>query len=658
MKGNVIVALVVGAALGFVVGKATTKSSDDGKTPETAIPAPPSRAEAAKPAEAPPARPTEDPNAVYKMSLGDSPSWGSPSAKVTVVEGTDFQCPFCSRANATLKQIKSTYGDKDLRVVIKQNPLPFHPYAHLAAEAALAADEQGKYWALHDKLFDNNQALDRPNLEKYAQEVGLDMNRFRAVLDQQKFKERIEAEQRQLQSVGAGGTPAFFVNGRKIVGAQPFSAFKQIIDEEMKKAEAMIARGVPAKAIYDEIQKGASTSPVMLPSAPSPDAAAAKPEEPPAVQKIEVPSYSPFTGPKHAKVTIVEFSDFQCPFCSRGAQAIHEVISSYPKDVKVVFRHQPLPFHSNAMPAAKAAMAAAKQGKFFEMHDKLFANQNDLSPAKIEGYAQELKLNMAKLKADMESSEIADQIRKDSEYGTKVGANGTPTFFVNGRIFVGAKPFAELKSVIDQEIARADELMKSGVKLADIYDTITSTAPPPAPEKPHVALQAGNAPVIGSREAPVQVFVFSDFQCPFCSRAVGTVKQIEQTYGKKVAVYFKQYPLPFHDKAGLAAEAALAAHEQGKFWLMHDKLFENQSALDRPDLERYARELGLDMAKFKTALDSGKLKDQIKKDQEQGSSANVEGTPSFVVNGKLIVGAQPFDQFKTVIDEELSKVKK
>jgi protein-disulfide isomerase len=170
-----------------------------------------------------------------------------------------------------------------------------------------------------------------------------------------------------------------------------------------------------------------------------------------------------------------------------------------------------------------------------------------------------------------------------------------------------------------------------------------------------VAVDTSGAPVKGPRNAPVQIVAFSDFQCPFCSRVNPTMEQIEKAYENKVAIYFKQYPLPFHDKAPLAAEAALAAHEQGKFWQMHDKLFGNQQALDRASLENYAQELGLDMAKFKSALDTGKFKDQVQKDLAQGSSAGVNGTPSFVINGKLLVGAQPFDEFKKMIDAELAK---
>src|SRR6185312_10750016 len=175
------------------------------------------------------------------------------------------------------------------------------------------------------------------------------------------------------------------------------------------------------------------------------------------------------------------------------------------------------------------------------------------------------------------------------------------------------------EKIIDDEIKEADALIKKGTPLKDVYTKRieTAAAAAPAPSAPSADsndkydVKVGDAPVKGPASAPVTVVAFSDFQCPFCSRAVPTIHQLETEYGGKVKIVFKQFPLPFHDKAHLAAEAALAAHEQGKFWQMHDKLFANQQALDRPSLEKYAQELGLDMAKFRAALDSGKFKNKV-----------------------------------------------
>jgi protein-disulfide isomerase len=248
-----------------------------------------------------------------------------------------------------------------------------------------------------------------------------------------------------------------------------------------------------------------------------------------------------------------------------------------------------------------------------------------------------------------------------------VGANGTPTFFINGREISGAQPFPAFQTVIDEEIKKADALLKKGTKPEQLYEKLVAdniaTAPaaapaaaaPAAPAAPAgpVKIDLAGSPVKGSNSAKVTVVAFSDFQCPFCSRAVPTMKQIEDTYKNKVRLAFKQLPLPFHDKAQGAAEASLAAHEQGKFWEYHDKLFANQQALDRPSLEKYAQEIGLNVGKFKAALDSGKFKKQVEDEAKFGNSIGATGTPTFYVNGKVLVGAQPFEKFKEMIDQEL-----
>jgi protein-disulfide isomerase len=186
-------------------------------------------------------------------------------------------------------------------------------------------------------------------------------------------------------------------------------------------------------------------------------------------------------------------------------------------------------------------------------------------------------------------------------------------------------------------------------------------SPPPKPREPEDPLKApkvtvnvpSHSPSKGPAGAPITIVEFSEFQCPFCARVGPTLKQIEKEYGDKVKVVFMHQPLSFHNFAQVAAEASMAAHEQGKFWEMHDKLFANQRALSRPDLEKYAQELGLDLAKFKDALDKGRFKDAVKKDQEIAEKLGVRGTPAFFINGRKLVGAQPFDQFKRVIDAEL-----
>ncbi|HEY2904042.1 MAG TPA: thioredoxin domain-containing protein [Polyangia bacterium] len=397
---------------------------------------------------------------------------------------------------------------------------------------------------------------------------------------------------------------------------------------------------------------------------PAPGAAA--PAAPSGPRKIMFAAHNPRLGPKAAKVTIAEISDFQCPFCKRATPTVKEVEQKYSKDVAVVFVNQPLPFHEHAMEAALAFQAANRQGKAWELHDKMFDNNTQLERANLDKYAAEIGLNMAKFKKDMDDPKLKDEIAQDQKLANSVGANGTPTFFINGRELVGAVPFSDFQAIIDEEIKKADALIKKGTPLKDVYQKLMEQAansPPPAaaaaPAAPEakVDVKVGDAPVKGAASAPVTVLEFSDFQCPFCGRVTPTLKQIEDQYPGKVKIAFRNMPLPFHDKAHLAAEASLAANEQGKFWPYHDKLFANQQALDRPSLEKYAEDLGLNMTKFRAALDSGKFKDKVDADAKDGAAVGATGTPTFFVNGTRLVGAQPFDQFKTLIDAEL-KAKK
>src|SRR5438477_2217172 len=183
------------------------------------------------------------------------------------------------------------------------------------------------------------------------------------------------------------------------------------------------------------------------------------------------PGGRPVIRSNKAKVTIVEWSDFQCPFCSRVEPTLKQILEIYKDDVRIVWRNEPLSFHPNALPAAKAAMAAAKQGKFWQMHDLMFANQQQPSDARYEEWAKQIGVDLNRWKKDKESPEIAALITKDSTYGQSVGADGTPSFFINGKFISGAMPFDSFKAVIDEQIKKADELLKKGTRHEKLYET-------------------------------------------------------------------------------------------------------------------------------------------------------------------------------------------
>jgi len=183
-------------------------------------------------AEARPARP--DPAERHEVALDGAPVRGPESAKVTIVEFADFQCPFCTRVNSTLTQIREQYP-KDVKLVFKHLPLRIHPQAPGAHAAAEAAHRQGKFWEMHDKIFANQGDLAPETFVAYAGQLGLDVDAFKKDVGSDDVKKRLDADTREAQTLGVSGTPAFFINGKYLAGAQPFEAFKQRIDEELGK---------------------------------------------------------------------------------------------------------------------------------------------------------------------------------------------------------------------------------------------------------------------------------------------------------------------------------------------------------------------------------------------------------------------------------------
>src|SRR5829696_1524679 len=174
----------------------------------------------------------------------------------------------------------------------------------------------------------------------------------------------------------------------------------------------------------------------------------------------------------------------------------------------------------------------------------------------------------------------------------------------------------------------------------------------------HEVALAATDPALGSASAPVTIVEFSDFQCPFCLRVEPTLKQVRQTYGDKVRIVWKDFPLTqIHPQAFKSGEAAHCAGEQGKYWEYHDRLFANQQALQATDLKRYATDLSLEPTKFNECLDSSKYGERVRDGVAQGTGLGVNSTPTIYINGRMLSGAQPFEMFVSVIDEELSKAK-
>ncbi len=201
-----------------------------------------------------------------------------------------------------------------------------------------------------------------------------------------------------------------------------------------------------------------------------------------------------------------------------------------------------------------------------------------------------------------------------------------------------------------------------GGTLANAAPAAAQAAPPaaaprrgPDPAKAYAVNTKGSPAKGGGANAAVTLVEFSDFQCPFCSRVTGTLDQIEKAYGDKVRIVFKHLPLRMHSRAPMAHAASEAANRQGKFWEMHDLIFENQRDLSEAAYLRYAGQIGMDVDQFKKDMASASVKARVDADAAEAAKLGVTGTPGFFVNGYFLSGAKPFSEFKRVIDEQIAK---
>lgn len=568
------------------------------------------------------------------------PARGAASeAQVEILEVSDFQCPYCARVQPTLQELEERYGAK-VRLTFVHLPLSFHADARPAAIATVAADRQGRFWEMHDKVFANQRALAEGDLRRYAQELGLDLERFDRDRADAGVSAWIDLNLKLAAAIGVRGTPNFFVNGTNLRGAQPTDKFVEVIDAELAAAgdqqgEAWLdARLKANNPTLHGYLRGQSAVPDEAPAAPAP---APEPVAEDTVWKVMVGADDPMVGgsKQGALVTMVVFSDFQCPFCKRLAPVTEELQKRYGKDLRLVWKNLPLSFHERARPAADAAMCAHEQKKFWRLHDLLFDNQRELEDEALAAYADKAGLKMKRWRACMEEGRYAAHIEADVELAAAVTARGTPNSFINGRKVTGARPLEAFVEVIDEELAKARARVEGGVKRADVYDTIVAEGKvfEPVDEQAH-DLDLATSPHTGPLDAPIQVTVFSDFQCPFCARVAPALRDLRKHYGDNLVLAFKQFPLGFHQDARPAALAALCAREQGAFWAFHDLLFDEQRGLG-PDLyERLAGELELDAGAFNRCLAEEAPAALIEADLALGRRVDVSGTPTVYLNGR------------------------
>ncbi len=381
------------------------------------------------------------------------------------------------------------------------------------------------------------------------------------------------------------------------------------------------------------------------------------------IERYHVPLLdSPARGPADAAVTVVMFSDFECPYCQTGHEILGQLRVRYPGAVRVVYKAFPLDMHPHALLAAMAARSAQSQGKFWSFHDRLFS-QRGLDLDTILEHAEAAGLEVPALRRDLEALAHGPEVSRELRLGRRLGVSSTPTFFINGRMLTGAQPLEEFEALVEEELVLAEQWLEQGVPPEQLYDhairdgyrKVVYTDDRRADPDAVVPVPLGSSPRLGPDDAPVTIVVFGDFECPYCVRGNSTLVSLRERYGNRLRLVYKHSPLAFHSHAFVAARATVAAQAQGKFWEFHDALYARRAELDEDDINAIAKEVGLDMKKFRKAMTTLELDRAIEQDLSLAMSLGVSGTPAFYVNGRAVHGAQPELVFRLMIEEELER---
>ena len=351
-------------------------------------------------------------------------------------------------------------------------------------------------------------------------------------------------------------------------------------------------------------------------------------------------SRAPVRGQPQAPVTIIEFSDLQCPFCARVTPTLRELMKQYPDQVRWVFKNFPLDFHADSPLAHSAVLAAGRQGKFWEMHDLIFANQHNLKRDNLLAEARSLNLDLVRFTADLDSADIKKQLEADKKEGEGLGISGTPSFLINGKPFSGALPLEQFQAAINNALVA---LGKPAVPVAPAAQSATVN------KEPEISF--------GSPDSPITLAWFSDLQSGLSPKATLLVRKLIDSHPGQIRLVFKNRPLEIHPGAMLLHEAAMAANAQGKFWQMHDLIIANPQKASRQDMVAYAKRIGLDEDRFQKELDSEKYRSLIEADVQEAQRRAVLGSPVFFFNSARVDGLQNEKLYTDIIEDQLAAKK-
>jgi protein-disulfide isomerase len=402
------------------------------------------------------------------ISVAASPSIGPADASITLVMFTDLRCPFCRESHRDIVEL--VRRNSDTRLVFKHLPLPSHPDAVPAALGALVAEEDGKFWSFVDLCLETEGTLEPSGLKAIREEAGIDEELWMKRFGDEEHFQIIERDLTLAHGLGVQATPTLFVNGLRMTGAPDIAVLQATIDGQRDLAKRLTNASVPPEQVSSRLTAAQYTE------ASSTASAVEEHEEGPGVTVVYVPlEGSPIKGARTdaTLVTIVVFSDFECPYCASTAAALDRAMEQFGDHVRLAFRHFPLAFHERAIPLSLAAIRGGEQGLFWQAHDRFFAGPPIQSDEDIDAISRELGIQVPKgVDGHIDPAALA-RIEEDIQLGQALGVQGTPTLFINGMKLEGAAEEAFLYEVIGEQIRIATGLQeKTGLVGEDLYQAM------------------------------------------------------------------------------------------------------------------------------------------------------------------------------------------
>ena len=418
--------------------------------------------------------------------------------------------------------------------------------------------------------------------------------------------------------------------------------------------------------------------------------------------RVELDAEDYALGGEQPLVTIVLWTDYACPPCGRSWQVMKHLVEDYGDDIRVVYRAGTVPGFQHGERATEAAFAAGAQGKFWEMHWRLFEHPEDFSRPVLRKHAEAIGLDVAQFMDDLDTGRFSGRRIRDRRRAAELGITALPVGFANGLFVLGFKEEEGWHALIDREIATARQFMQEGKQRGEVYGEFMRTAKrgrgdegtsdngggnqedvaakeaerlraeraaaaeaakPAALASPafdkRYAVPAG-ASGQGPEDAPVLLVAFMDYQCPYCRKAQEQVlPALRERYGEDLRIELRHLPLEIHPAAPAAARAVLTAGAQGKAMEFSDALWAlpKGEGLGFSTFERVAGEIGLDVERFQRDFQTREIGELLTTDLLLARRLGIKGTPGFFVNGRYVDGARGLGTFTDLIDEELAGAK-